>query len=260
MNRHQVEEPDRRVLMRRAWLLCAGVLALLAVPAALAAWHWPVLRTPLLVAAIWCTLFGLSLPVLVVYAMRRPLTTAEGLPSPGPWVDAQRPQEIDLDQTRTYRLSLLGRLTMMANWPVFFLGIVQTTVVVLLFSWGPVTSAAAVPVLAVQLWGWSRCWQLRVTLGPDRLEILNPLRTYRFPMDPALEFAPDLTDITHPALPCISLTREERRIRIIATTSLPASSRSVLAWHLQRLSRRTGCRSTVPPTWPTAAPGQPRRR
>jgi hypothetical protein len=51
------------------------VITLLAAPAALAAWHWSSIRTPLLMGASWSTMFGLSLPLIAWYATRHARST-----------------------------------------------------------------------------------------------------------------------------------------------------------------------------------------
>src|SRR3712207_4588230 len=75
--------------------------------------------------------------------------------------------------------------------------------------------------------------RLRAVIGPDA--------TFEVGQSTAIYPFADVVQVTWPA----------RRVPIVATGSLHAGDRRRLVQELERLRSRTGCRTTVPASWPS---------
>jgi hypothetical protein len=110
---------------------------------------------------------------------------------------------------------------------------------------------AGLALLAVAAWGAWRAWNVLLVIEEDAVVIHNPIRRLRAVIGPDATFEVGQFTAIYPFADVVQVTWPARRVPIVATGSLQAGDRRRLVQELERLRSRTGCRTTVPASWPS---------
>lgn len=193
---------DRALLRQRARRLAAGIILVLAVPAALIGWRWdPACLVAVRLSLLFVLMAVVTLAV-VEYEIRRPRprpAARAGDPWDGVVLDPDPVGDLDIGRgTATYRPTWPHRIVLILGWPGLFSGTILIGWPVLASTYGPWVAATALPIAVFLAWGWARCWRVRVEVGPDRILAVNLFRDHDLALRPDLAFGVGALQSTPP--------------------------------------------------------------